>query len=68
MIWFLRESKKMTREETMEWKREGLNDIARKCEQVANNRFSLEDAEWNLLLLFRDKLDKHMEKKYRGVK
>jgi len=54
----------MTREERKEWKKEGLDGIARMCEQIANTRFSLEDKEWNLLLLFRDKLDKHIEKKY----
>ena len=51
--------------EIKECKREGLDGIARRCEQIANNYFSLEDKEWNLLLLFRDKLDKLIEKKYK---
>ena len=51
--------------EIKESKKEGLNGIARRCEQIANNYFSLEDKEWNLLLLFRDKLDKLIEKEYK---
>ena len=51
--------------EIKESKKEGLNGIARRCEQIANNHFSLEDKEWNLLLLFRDKLDKLIEKEYK---
>ena len=48
-------------EEIKESKKEGLNGIARRCEQIANNHFSIKDKEWNLLLKFRDKLDKHIE-------
>ena len=47
-----------------EWKRDGLSKVARSCEQIANNHFCVKDKEWNLLLLFRDKLDKLIEKEY----
>ena len=55
----------MTEEEIKESKKEGLNGIARRCEQIVNNYFSIKDKEWNLLLLFRDKLDKLIERKYK---
>lgn len=57
-------TKEMETRDTRKFKKDGLNEIARRCEQIANNRFSLRDKEWNLLLLFRDKLDRHIEKKY----
>ncbi len=56
--------RKMQTKEMKKFKKDGLNEIARRCEQIANNRFSLRDKEWNLLLLFRDKLDNHIEKNY----
>ena len=52
-------------EEIKELQIEMLDSIARRCEQIANNCFSIKDKEWNLLLKFRDKLDKHIERKYK---
>ena len=45
-------------------KKDGLDEIICRLEQIANNRFCLKDKEWNLLLSFRDKLKKHIEKNY----
>lgn len=45
-------------------KKEALKQVVCMLEQTANNLFDVRDKEWNLLLSFRDKLKKHIEKKY----
>jgi len=39
-----------------------LREVACKCEQVASCYFSTKDKEWNMLLKFRDRLRKHIDK------
>ena len=45
-------------------RKEALDDIARLCEQKANGLFASPRPEWNMLLRFRDRLDKHILKHF----